>query len=184
MGQYVQSYLTDKKKIQDLYGSGNLSLYEELYTALKAELDDLDGDFEDELEEHNISTKDILLDIIKGQTKYPVLAFMYGYVYEKLCQHYGEYFSPPNDEYSTPYYYDIAKEQEYKAFIPIPFSDDFPVIYSIAVEDLDKEIIPFIHNARRRSQMNKETCDLEQEDFQYAFEYAKAEHKDLVFFIY
>ncbi|MDM1395704.1 DUF7691 family protein [Myroides odoratimimus] len=184
MSYSVQSYLTDKTKIQQVYGCKDLTLYNELCEAFQDQLDEHSDYFDNELEPHSITFVDILLDIINGEIQYNELTFAYGYVYELLCEHYGEVFYPTSDEYSTPYYETVETELTSKAFIPIPFSEDFPSIYSIAIEDLDKEVTPFIENYRRKKEIDEETYTLEQEDFLYAFELAKKQNKDLVFFLY
>ena len=54
---------------------------------MKQELDTLNDYFSDSLN----TDKDAyaaLADIVNGEIRYPEIAFMYGYVYEKICNHY------------------------------------------------------------------------------------------------
>ncbi len=181
MGYYVQSYLTDSSEIRKLYGSKNKELLASLLHELSEDLNNLNQYFSEELGDDKNSQK-ILTDIINGEVRFPKLAFMYGYVYEKLCDYYGEQVFPPNDEYSTDYYWSINKET-YKAFVPIPFSNDFPEIYSILTTELQEEKERFLAPTKIRN-VEDEDVESAKEDFKYIFEEALKKNKDLVFFLY
>lgn len=183
MGYYVTSYLTDSAKIKKIYGSKDAKLLNALLNDLSEELDTLndDFDFDDEIDENKNSQK-VLADIINGEINFPELDYLYGYVYEKLCEYFGEIIAPPNDEFSTNYYWEIPKET-YKAFIPIPFSSDFPEVYSIYAEDLQLEKAKFLALTERKG-VDVDYLKTEKEDFEFVFNKAIEENKDLVFFLY
>ncbi|WJS96867.1 hypothetical protein NYQ10_10520 [Flavobacterium johnsoniae] len=181
MGYYITSYLTDSSEIKKIYGSKNEKLLATLIKELSEELNSLNEDFDYELTA-NKNSKEILTDIINGEVRFPEIAFMYGYIYEQLCKYYGKIIAPPGDEYSTPYYWEIPKSS-YKAFISIPFSDDFPEIYSIEVNNLETERDLFL-SLKERKGISEEDLNIEKEDFKFIFAEAIKQKKDLVFFLY
>lgn len=181
MSYSVVCYLTDASAIKRLYGCKNEALLSTLSAALEEELDDLNDAFETQTA-GAINAQAILKDFINGETRFQETAFLYGYVYEKLCQYYGEEVVPPNDEFSPNYYWAVPK-QTYKSFIPIPFSSDFPELYSITVNELHTEQKRFLALTQREG-ADEAYLKMEQEDFAFAFEQAIAANKDLVFFLY
>ena len=164
-----------------MYGSKDNALLSSLLDELSDQLDDLNGYFEDQIDDDK-NAQEVLADIINGKIRFPELAFMYGYVYEKLCEYYGEKIIPPNDEFSTNYYWEVPK-QTYSAFIPIPFSSDFPEIYSIPTRKLRIEKEKFLALTKRDG-VDEAYLKMEKEDFEFAFDKALEENKDLVFFLY
>lgn len=183
MSYSVVSYLTNSTEIKKLYGSKNQKLLASLLDELSDELDDLndDFDFDDNIGDAK-NSQEVLTDIINGDIRFPELDYMYGFVYEKLCGHYGEQIFPPNDEFSTNYYWAIPK-QTYKAFIPIPFSSDFPEIYSIPTTELQAEKDKFLALTERDG-VDEDYLKMEKEDFKFTFDKAIEDNKDLVFFLY
>lgn len=180
MGYYVQSYLTDAEKIKKIFASKDLVLFEKLEKEFKEDFEHLYDYFVDDLDE-NVFPASILLDIVNGEIRFPKFAFLYGYVYELLCKHYGEHVFPPDDEYSTNYFWEVPKEP--KAFIPIPFTKDFPEIYSIKINELQNEKGRFLALKERKG-MPAEYIHLEKEGFEFIFDKAIKEKKDLAFFLY
>ena len=181
MGYYVQSILTDSKKIKSVFGCKNEVLLTQLIEKLYEELEILNSDFEDQINT-SVNAHAVLKDIINGEIRFPKLAFLYGYVYEKLCKYYGETVHPPKNEYVTNYYWAIPKET-YKTFIEIPFSNDFPEIYSIYFEDLIKEKERFL-NLKELNGFENVDLAIAKQDFEFIFDKAIAEKKDLVFTLY
>ncbi|MCX8534239.1 DUF7691 family protein [Chryseobacterium luquanense] len=183
MGYYVTGYVTDSANIKNLYGSKDQEILTSLLNELSDSLDELndDFDFDDNLNEEK-NSQAVLTDIINGEIRFPELAYLYGYVYEKLCEYFGEIVDSPNDEFSTNYYWEIPKET-YKAFIPIPFSSDFPEVYSIYAADLQTEKSKFLALTERKG-VDSDYLKTEKEDFEFAFNKAIKENKDLVFFLY
>lgn len=181
MGYYVQSYLTNANAIKQLYGSKDNYQLTTLFKKMADDLDELDTYFADEIS-NDKNAREVLKDITNGETRFSELAFMYGYVYEKLCKYYGKHILPPNDEYSTNYYCEIPKDV-YKSFIPIPFSDDFPEMYSISIDELRLEKERFLALTTREG-VDDEYLESEKKDFEFIFDKAIKENKDLVFFLY
>jgi len=129
MSYSVYAYLTDADKVKSVYGACDNLLINQLKIALKQELDSLNDYFSDSLN----TDKDAyaaLADIVNGEIRYPEIAFMYGYVYEKICNHYGtQIYCAEN----------LWQLDSQSTFIPIPLSDDFPYIISIPVSDLESK---------------------------------------------
>ena len=121
MSYSVYAYLTDADKVKSVYGACDNLLLNQLKIALKQELDSLNDYFSDSLN----TDKDAyaaLADIVNGEIRYPEIAFIYGYVYEKICNHYGtQIYCAEN----------LWQLDSQSTFIPIPLSDDFPYIISI-----------------------------------------------------
>ena len=183
MSYSVTAYLTNSADIVKLHGSKNNNLLAVLLDELSEQLGNLNDDFDfDPNIGRDKNSQEVLRDIINGEIRFPEIAYLYGYVYEKLCQHYGAQVGPPNEEFSTNYYWAVPK-QTYKAFIAIPFSSDFPEIFSIPVNDLPGEKERFLGLSERKG-ADEEYLKMEKEDFEFAFDKAIEEKKDLVFFLY
>ena len=181
MGYYVQSYLTDATKVKAIFGSKNQPFLTAVTKKLSDDLDDLDDTFSDQTDDKKNATQ-VLTDIVNGEVRFPELAFMYVYVYEKLVQVFGKLEFPPNDEYSTDYYWDVEKDP-YQTFFPLPVPADFPEVYSIANADLEEEKARFLEPVSRKG-LSDEDFEVEKGDFEYIFNKAIEEKKDLVFFVY
>ena len=129
MSYSVCAYLTEADKVKSVYGTCDNQLINQLKVALKQELDTLNDYFSDSLN----TDKDAyaaLADIVNGEIRYPEIAFMYGYVYEKICNHYGtQIYCAEN----------LWQLDSQSTFIPIPLSSDFPYIISIPVSDLESK---------------------------------------------
>ena len=182
----TQSYLTDATKVIAVFGSKDQELLAELTKKLSKQFDELNDWFEDEITSEN-NAQEILKDIVNGEIRFPNLGYMYSYVYEKIVEHYGKIFFPTNmeyNEYSTNYYWDVPKEETYKAFMPIPFSDDFPEVYSIEKENLKAEKALFLSVTKRSDDVDEDYLKIEKEGFEFAFDKAISKNKDLVFFLY
>lgn len=180
MGYYVTSYLTRAESIRSVFGSKDIALYEKLSAQFKADFERHDNYFASNLPQ-GVSFKSVLIDIIYGEIRFPKFAFIYGYVYESLCEYYGEKVFPPEGEYSTNYYWAIPKTP--KAFIPVPLTRDFPEVYSIYYNDLKTEKERFLAVAEIDG-IPAEYIDTEKEDYAFIFDKAIAEKCDLVFFTY
>lgn len=129
MSYSVYSYLTDADKVKSVYGACDNLLITQLKIALKQELDSLNYYFSDSLN----TDKDayaVLADIVNGEIRYPEIAFMYGYIYEKICNHYGTQIYRAEN---------LWQLDSQSTFIPIPLSGDFPYIISIPVSDLESK---------------------------------------------
>ena len=103
MSLYIQSYLTDAAKVKKVFGCKNKLFFEKAMLKLRDELDDLDADYDEQIN-FDKNAKTVLLDIINGKIQFNDMAFMYVHIYEKLCSVFGEQVFPPNDEYSVPYF--------------------------------------------------------------------------------
>lgn len=84
MSYSVCAYLIEADKVRSVYGACDNQLINQLKVALKQELDCLNDSFSNSLN----TDKDayaVLADIVNGKIRYPEIAFMYGYVYEKIA---------------------------------------------------------------------------------------------------
>ena len=88
MSYSVCAYLTEADKVKSVYGARDNLLLNQLKAALKPGLDSLNDYFSDSLNA-DMDAYAVLADIVNGEIRYPEIAFMYGYVYEKICNHYG-----------------------------------------------------------------------------------------------
>jgi hypothetical protein len=180
MSLYIQSYLTDAAKVKKVFGCKNKLFFEKAMLKLRDELDDLDADYDEQIN-FDKNAKTVLLDIINGKIQFNDMAFMYVHIYEKLCSVFGEQVFPPNDEYSVPYFKAIGLKPS--AFLPIPLEKAKPFVYSIPVDKLNKEKQWFL-GLTKPEDMSQKDFDLEQNDFAFIFDKAIKENKDLVFTMY
>ena len=180
MSYHVQTYLTNAADIRRVFGSKDIALYEKLADAFAAQFDEQNDYFSRDLPE-NVTYQSLLIDIIYGELRFPDLAFVYGYIYEMLCGYYGELIYAPGGEFLTDYFWAIRRTP--KAFIPIPFSPDFPDIYSIERANLEAEKERFLALDRIDGAAS-EQIEAKRNDFRFIFDKAIAEDKDLVFFAY
>ena len=84
MSYSVCAYLIEADKVRSVYGACDNQLINQLKVALKQELDSLNDSFSNSLN----TDKDayaVLADIVNGKIRYPEIAFMYGYVYERFA---------------------------------------------------------------------------------------------------
>ena len=136
MSYALSAYLVSPAGLQNFWGGGNLAtLAEELADEL-ANLGDLMDDLGVPPE---VSATAILQDIADGTIRHgDVAAFAYGYVYEHLCALFGDRFEPEEqgDGFGFALQYLDSVEPRHSAFIPIPFSDDFPHVASYAPDEL------------------------------------------------
>jgi hypothetical protein len=119
MSYSVCAYLTEADKVKSVYGARDNQLINQLKVALKQELDSLNDYFSDSLN----TDKDayaVLADIVNGEVRYPEIASMYGYVYEKICNHFGtQIYCAEN----------LWQLDSQSTFIPIPLSSAIFVVY-------------------------------------------------------
>jgi hypothetical protein len=89
MSYSVYAYLTDAKKMTSVYGSENQNIFDELSSSLRDDLNSLDNYFSDSMTPPE-NAFEVLKDFINGVVRFPDTPFMYGYIYEKICEYYGE----------------------------------------------------------------------------------------------
>ncbi len=173
MSYFVYAYLTEADKVKSIYGACDDLLMNQLKASLKQELDSLNEYFSDSLN----TDKDAcvaLADIVNGEIRYPEIAFMYGYVYEKICSHYGKQIYDAEN---------LWQLDSQSTFIPIPLSDDFPYIISIPVSELESKRKEY---TLLQEGDGIEDYDYEQEmnDLNFIFDEAIEAQKDLVIIVY
>lgn len=177
MGYYIQPYGVDSAKIKALWGCKNDDLYHQLTHEFREVFQDHDEWFD--LGDDNDSSV-ILEDIINGVINHPKQAYLYGYVYEHLCKKFGQYIHLQETEIHLSYLEEVSTE--YSAFIPIPFSDDFPHILSIPNADLEDRKVEFL--ATEIDGYSEKDQQLYTTHFRDIFDYVIAQKLDLVFFNY
>lgn len=173
MSYSVYAYLTDADKVEKTFGSHDMKQLNQLTVALKKQFDELNNYFGMQKD----SVKDVyavLADIIMGDIRFAEIAYMYGYVYEKICMYYGRMI------YNAENLWQLDKQS---AFIPIPFSDDFPYIISIPVSQLEAKKKQY--TALKEGQgIGDYDYEQEMDDLKFIFDEAIEAQKDLVIMVY
>ena len=177
MGYYIQAYSIDSAKIKALWNSKDNELYHQLTNDLREKFQEHDEWFD--LDDDNDSSV-ILEDIINGVINHPKQAYLYGYVYENLCEKFGQHLHLQEDEIHLSYLEEVSTE--YSAFIPIPFSNDFPHILSIANVDLKDRKMEFLDT--EIDGYSEEDQQLYTTHFRAIFDHVIAQKLDFVFFNY
>ena len=155
MSYYVHAYLVDANKVKAVYGSHDMDLLNQLSSSLKEKLDSLNNYFESEISPSE-DAYSVLADIVNGEKRSPHMAFMYGYVYEKVCEYYGRIIYNAEN---------LWQLDEQSSFIPIPLSDDFPYMEAgNGIGDYDYEE--------------------EMDDLNFIFDEAIEARKDLIITVY
>ena len=173
MSYYVYAYLTEADKVKSAYGTCDNLLINQLKASLKQELDRLNDYFSDSLN----TDKDayaVLTDIVNGKIRYPEIAFMYGYVYEKICSHYGTLI------YNVENLWQLDSQS---TFFPIPLSDDFPYIISIPVSELESKRTEYTASQEGNG-IRDYDYEQEMDDLNFIFDEAIEAQKDLVIMVY
>ena len=173
MSYYVYAYLTEADKVKSAYGTCDNLLINQLKASLKQELDRLNDYFSDSLN----TDKDayaVLTDIVNGKIGYPEIAFMYVYVYEKICSHYGTLI------YNAENLWQLDSQS---TFFPIPLSDDFPYIISISVSELESKRTEYT-SLQEGNGIGDYDYEQEMDDLNFIFDEAIEAQKDLVIMVY
>ena len=173
MSYSVCAYLIEADKVRSVYGACDNQLINQLKVALKQELDSLNDSFSNSLN----TDKDayaVLADIVNGKIRYPEIAFMYGYVYEKICSHYGTLI------YNVENLWQLDSQS---TFFPIPLSDDFPYIISIPVSELESKRTEYT-SLQEGNGIGDYDYEQEMDDLNFIFDEAIEAQKDLVIMVY
>lgn len=173
MSYSVYAYLTDAKKVKSVYNSKDESLLNRLYDSLKEKLDDLNKSFPEELDDKKNSEL-ILKDIIEGKVRFPKFAFLYAYVYELICEFYGELI------YNSENIWQLDKQS---VFIPIPLSENFPYIISIESIYLHKKKKQYLALSEGEG-IGDYDYEEERNDLEFIMDEAIEQKKDLVICVY
>jgi hypothetical protein len=173
MSYSIHAYLTDSEKVTSVYGSGNQNIFDELYTSLKNDLDSLDNYFSDSLEPPE-NAFEVLKDFINGVVRFPNIPYMYGYVYEKICEYYGE------EIYNAEYLWELEAQS---AFVPILFSADFPHIISIKKHQLQDKKKKYL-SLKEGEGIGDYDYNEEIEDLIFILDTAIEKSSDLVLYVY
>ena len=161
MSYSVCAYLTEADKVKSVYGARDNLLLNQLKAALKPGLDSLNDYFSDSLN--------------TDMDAYAVLiASMYGYVYEKICNHFGtQIYCAEN----------LWQLDSQSTFIPIPLSDDFPYIISIPVSELESKRMEY-NSLEEGNGIGDYDYEQEMDDLNFIFDEAIEAQKDLVIMVY
>ena len=171
MSYSVCAYLTEADKVKSVYGVCDNLLLNQLKAALKQELDSLKDYFNDRLNT-DMDAYAALADIVNGEIRHPEMAFLYGYVYEKICNHYGtQIYCAEN----------LWQLDSQSTFIPIPLSDDFP--YIISVSDLEGKRAEY-SLLQEGNGIGDYDYEQEMDDLNFIFDEAIETQKDLVIMVY
>lgn len=173
MSYSVCAYLTEADKVKSVYGARDNLLLNQLKAALKPGLDSLNDYFSDSLNT-DMDAYVVLADIVNGEVRYPEIASMYGYVYEKICNHFGtQIYCAEN----------LWQLDSQSTFIPIPLSDDFPYIISIPVSELESKRMEY-NSLEEGNGIGDYDYEQEMDDLNFIFDEAVEAQKDLVIMVY
>ena len=162
MSYSVCAYLTEADKVKSVYGARDNLLLNQLKAALKPGLDSLNDYFSDSLNT-DMDAYAVLADIVNGEVRYPEIAFMYGYVYEKICNHYGtQIYCAEN----------LWQLDSQSTFIPIPLSDD-----------LESKRMEY-NSLEEGNGIGDYDYEQEMDDLNFIFDEAVEAQKDLVIMVY
>jgi hypothetical protein len=173
MSYSVHAYLTDAKKVTSLYGSKNQNTLNELSVLLKNDLDSMDNYFSDNMNPPE-NAFEVLKDFINGVVRFPDIPFMYGYVYEKICEYCGE------EIYNAE---NLWEPDEQSTFVPIPFSADFPYIISIEKHQLQDKKKKYL-SLKEGEGIGDYDYEEEMEDLTFILDEAIEKSSDLVLCVY
>lgn len=173
MSYSVYAYLTDANKVKSVYGACDNQLMNQLKLVLKQGLDGLNDYFNDSLN-MDMDAYAVLADIVNGEIRYPEIAFIYGYVYEQICNHYGtQIYCAEN----------LWQLDTQSTFIPIPLSSDFPYIISIPVSELESKRMEYT-SLKEGNGIGDYDYRQEMDDLNFIFDEAVEAQKDLVIMVY
>lgn len=171
MGSNVWAYQVDAKKIKEKWESNDDGFIEYFFKKYYEVIDEQIYLFEitESVYKEHIS------NILKGNTPRTKDSYIYGYIYELLCEEYGEMIE--HDDFIS--YLEDITDNCHLAFIPIPKNRDFPQFYSIYNQDL--EVV-------RNEILNNDEEYLKDSNFintvNLIFDTALKTNKDVVFFGY
>lgn len=113
MSYSVIAYQVDSTKIKALWGSKNFDFVASFKSEYRTELDDLvDESDEDSADVYQAC----LMDIVNGEINSDNDSYLYGYLYELLCQKFGEMIE--HDEFMS--FLGDVTPLNYHGFIPLP----------------------------------------------------------------
>ena len=173
MSYSVCAYLTEADKVGSVYGACDNQLLNQLKVVLTQELDSLNDSFSDSLNT-DMDAYAVLADIVNGKIRHPEIAFMYGYVYEKICDHYGTQIYRAEN---------LWQLDSQSTFIPIPLSDDFPYIISIPVSELESKRAEY-NSLEEGNGIGDYDYEQEMDDLNFILDEAIEAQKDLVIMVY
>ncbi len=166
------AFQVDASKIAELWGSKNTEFLDDFMAKHKGDIEEGANWFEIEPQVY----RDCLADIINGAiTRDETHHYIYGYIYEMMCRDFGEQIE--REEFLS--YLSEVTDGNFKAFIPIPASNDWPDIYSIKFNQLEEAKDFFLKNAPDYA---AETNYID--EISYIFKITSDRNKDLVFINY
>ncbi len=191
MGYATQVILTDAKQIRAIYGSKNLDYLNSLRYDEHEEYETYIEDRFD-LSTGELSVKKLLENILNGDTNNTyahliqhgqekwapnALGAVYGYLFIDICYEFGKPINRNEDNWPMlPAHLDEIVT-DYKAFFPIPFSDDWPHIFCVERHELDHYEKVFRDAILDRYPDDEDLI----KDVDYIFSEAKKENLDLCF---
>lgn len=171
MSYNVIAYQVDAEKVKAVWGSKDQQFLDRFLSKYRDEI----AEQEEQLDVKGYAA--CMANIINGTSSAEDDEdnFIYGYLYEMLCQEFGEMVR--HDDFL-----DIMEDvtpSNHKAFIPIPKNDDWPEFYSVPLEELEQGRQVFLGSDEPYT---KETSYIQTVNF--IFDTAVQNHKALVFFGY
>lgn len=139
MSSDVIAYQVDKSKIEAAWGCQDPNLANRLLIKYESDI----GDYLDEIDVSSDVFQAHLNDMIAGRMSESEEQFLYSYIYELLCQEYGELLETE----SFMCYLEEATSCRMKTFFPVPEDEDSGwEIYSVTYEELESARAMFLNN--------------------------------------
>jgi len=163
-------YLVDSEKIEQLWGSKSTTFVDAFLVKHKGDIEEQAGWFDVKPQIY----QDCLADIVNGTiTKDKEYNHIYGYIYQMMCLDFGEQVE--RDDFLT--YLSEVTDGDFKVFIPIPAPSDWPDIYSVKFNELEKAKELFLNEAPDYISEDSVYID----EVKYVFKMAMDNNKNLVF---
>ncbi len=194
MSYAIQVILTDANKVKAVYGSKKMEYlnslrydeYEEYATYIEDRFNLSSGELSVKKLLENILNGDTSNQytylILQGQEKWArsALGAVYGYLFIDICYEFGKRINRNKDNWPMlPAYLDEIIT-EYKAFFPIPFSQDWPHIFCVERNELDHYEKVFRDAILDRYPDDEDLI----KDVNFIFGEARKENQDLCFVNY
>lgn len=127
-------YRVKLAEIEQLFGTSDQELTSRTRNAVQTRLKQLDNSFGD------ISSEEILSDIIHGSINHPNAGYLYWYVIEALIRNSGTFLS--NDQWYPVRNQEVRSATGARMYLfrvkpEIPWPDDFPMVFTVLHDNLD-----------------------------------------------
>lgn len=182
MSYNITCSLIDISELKRICGSKDQKILSSLIDKLEYDLEELDEEYDDYFKNENENAQEILTDIINGEIRFQHLIFLYGYIYQLLCNSNGKEITPPSDEFDVACYWAVTMGVSKTFGFNYQSSNYSPEIYCIENSNLEIERAKFLALTEVEG-LEDEYLAIAKQDFNFVFEEAIKANKDLAFFL-